>query len=122
MVVAPTRMPSLRSSPLYPDVAPSGVLPRQAKDQVPGLGVDRGTPRPPQPPVDPLAPDELAVPAKQRLWRDEERGPAFSAESPGSRGEEGSVEHTERRTSDLSPQDFQLVPKDGDLDLLRGLA
>jgi hypothetical protein len=46
----------------------------------------------------------------------------FSAQHPGGRGQEGSIERPKRRAGDLPPKNLHLVSEDGDLDLLCGLA
>ena len=67
-----------------------------------------------------LDPHKLSVPAKERLWRDHERGPAVAGQEPTGRREECSVGRAKVRTPDLPAQDAQLVTQDRDLDLLGG--
>jgi hypothetical protein len=74
MVVAPTLIPSLRSSPWTRTQPQSGVLTPQTEDEVPDLGTDAGTTRTSPPPVRPLAAYELPVPPQKRLRCDHERG------------------------------------------------
>jgi len=121
MVLAPTRIPTLAELALDPDVAPPRVLPGEAEDELADVRVDRRTSRLSPRSVDPLPPDELAVPPEQRLGRDEERGPSLTTHEPSGRGEENPVDRSEPRAPRLPAQDLQLVPKDRDLDVLRGL-
>ncbi len=80
-------------------VTPTGLIPASSEtapvlsgdpdddlDELIGHGrptrATRGTPAPP------FAPRELSVPAKERLWRDEEGAPAPSRQQPGEGGED----------------------------------
>jgi len=102
------------------NVAPAGVLPGQAQDDFTDLGVDWRTAELLSPSVGPLPPHKLSVPAKERLRRDHERGPAVAGQEPTGRREECSVGRAKVRTPDLPAQDAQLVTQDRDLDLLGG--
>ena len=89
-------------------VAPAGVLPRQAHDQLGGLRRQRWTAdvavR-----IGPAPPDERPVPAKDRLGRDEERRPPLSGNQPGESGDERPIRPAEAGTGDLASQHGQLV-------------
>lgn len=80
IVLAPTRTPSLRSSP-HPDTPPARVLPRQTKDELAELWVE-GRAADPLARVGPLSPHELAVPSKKRLWGHHEGAPAVPGQHP----------------------------------------
>jgi hypothetical protein len=55
----------LHQLPADPLVTPPGILPTEAEDEVPDLGLDRWSTGAPSPFVRPLLPDELTVPAEQ---------------------------------------------------------
>jgi hypothetical protein len=101
---------------LDPPIAPPGILPGQAQDQAPGLGVDGG---PAGPPVrfGPLPSHQVPVPSKERLRPDHERAPYLSGEEPARRGHERPVRPSVHRSLHLTPQDGQLVTEDGDLQI-----
>src|SRR3990172_10285841 len=57
----------LHQLPADPLVTPPRVLPAEADDEVPDLGLDRRPARVTPPPICPLLPDEFAMPAEQGL-------------------------------------------------------
>jgi hypothetical protein len=65
----------------------------------------------------PLAPDQLAVPAEQRLRLDDERGPPRSGKPPARRGQEQPVRPLEAGPLYLSTQDFHLVAEHEQFDI-----
>ena len=84
-------------------------------------GPSGGRPRA-SPPVGPLASDELAVPSKERLGRDQERGPTVPGEGPARRREERPIGVLQVRASDRPAENFHLVAEDGVLELELGHA
>ena len=105
----------LEQLPADPHVAPPGVLPAKAKDQIAQLGIDPRTSRPPAPPRSLLA-LELAAPALQRVGDNREAGPPLLREEPAYGGEEGSVGGAVAGPLPPPPgEDPQLMPQHGDL-------
>ena len=101
---------------LDPDASPPRVLPGEANDQIVASRVD-GRPARPSPTVGPLPPDQLAVPAKERLRRNHERGPAVPGDRPARRGEERPVTVLEVRAADRAAEHPHLMPEDRVLEL-----
>jgi len=100
-----------------PEVAPPGVLPRQAADQLHGLfgkgwttwsAVREG----------PAPADQRAVPSEDCLRRDEERSPELLGYESGQEGDEGTVGPGEAGTGDLAAEHSQLVAPNKDLCIL----
>jgi hypothetical protein len=116
MVLAPTRIPSLRSSPWILTHPHRGFsLPRRMTRSVTSAssgGRPGGSPT-----VGPFPPYELAVPAKKRLGRDHVRRPTVPGERSTRRGEERSVPVAKVRTPDRAPEHLHLVPEDRVLEL-----
>ncbi len=105
----------LEQLPADPHVAPPGVLPAKAKDQIAQLGIDPRTSRPPAPPRSLLA-LELAAPALQRVGDNREAGPPLLREEPAYGSEEGSVGGAVAGPLPPPPgEDPQLMPQHGDL-------
>ena len=102
-------------------VAPGGVLPRQADNQLLHLLIQRW-PAGLAVRVDPGAREEPSVPAQQRLRPDEEARPASSGQGTADRREPGPVGGLERGSWDLTAQDGELVTEDEDLEVLGGSA
>jgi hypothetical protein len=98
-------------------IAPARVLAREPQHEFALLGVDR---RPPWPyaRVCPPPSHELAVPAEQRLRRDEQTMAAPGREQPACRGEEGAVTRSQPWALDLPAQDLKLVAQHDQLDVL----
>jgi hypothetical protein len=71
----------------------------------------------PSPAVGPPPPDEVAVPAKQCLRRDHERGPPVPGEHPARRGEEHPIPVFELRSADGSAEHPHLVAQNCVLEL-----
>ena len=73
----------------------------------------RGSPAPP------FAPRELSVPAKERLWRDEEGAPAPSRQQPREGGEDCPIHRAVGDAHiELALEDQHLVAEHHDLDVL----
>jgi hypothetical protein len=107
-----------------PHATPSRVLPGHAQHERDDLGVDRWPARPaPLLAVGPLPSNQRAVPAHQRLGRDEKRRcPPPSGERPAGGGEQDPVTCGESGMAGLAPQDPKLMPKDQDLQILAAVA
>src|ERR687897_627024 len=115
-VLAPARIPSLRSSPwilMQPHLGFS--LPRR-RDEIDRLAIKRRPTRS-SPTVSPLAPDELAMPPKERPRRDHERGPSVPRQRPARRGEERPVAVLQLWTPDRAAEHPHLVAEGGVLEL-----
>jgi hypothetical protein len=69
------------------------------------------------PTVGPIPSDELAMPSKERLGRDHERGPPVPGQRPAHRGEEGPIPVAKLRPTDGAPEHLHLVAEDGVLKL-----
>ena len=117
IVVAATLNPSVRSSPGDPLVVPAAVLARESEDQLADLTADRRSPRARRW-VGPAPRHELALPAHERVGRDEERTPALAREQPAGGGQERAVDGPKRGPRNLAPQDGELMTKNDDLELL----
>src|SRR6266496_6411890 len=108
----------LAQLPADPHAAPPGILPGHPKDQFCGLRVDRWPARRALLAVGPLAPDQCAVPAQQRLGRDEQRCPPLSGEHPAGGGEQDPVACGELGRAALAAQHPKLMPQYQDLQVL----
>ena len=82
-------------------VAPPGVLPGEAHDQLDGL-VGKGWPAGPAVRVGPASADQSAMPAEDRLGRNEERRPPLAWDQLGQGGDERPVRPGEAGTGDLA--------------------
>ena len=100
-----------------PLVAPAAVLARESQDQFADLTADRRSPRA-RCRVGPAPRHELAMPADERVGRDEERTPALARQEPARGGQERPVGGPKRGPGDLAPQDRELVTENDDLELL----
>ena len=100
------------------EVAPPGVLPGQAQDQLDGL-VGKGRTTWSTMGVGPAPANKRAVPAEDRLWPDEERTPVLARYETSEEGNEGTVGPGEAGTSDLAVKHGELVAQYEDLRLLR---
>jgi hypothetical protein len=110
--------PELQQLPADPLVPPAWVLPAEADDEVPDIGVDRRPSGLTSPPIRPLLPDEFPVPAQQGLRPHDERGPAAPRQSPARRGQQDPVETVEPRTRHLPLEHLHLVPEHEELDVV----
>jgi len=94
----------------------TGVLPRQAADQLHGLfGKGRTTSSAVR--VGPALADKRAVPAEDCLRRDKERIPALSGYKSGQERDDGSVRPGEAGARGLAAKHGQLVAQDQDLSI-----
>jgi hypothetical protein len=64
---------------------------------------------------DPPAPDEIAIPAQQRLGADQEAGPAQPRQPLAETGEQEAIGRLPAGTLDLTLEDAQLVAQDQEL-------
>src|SRR5262249_23886198 len=103
------------------EVAPAAVLAREPEDERADRRVERRTARPPLR-GRPAVSDELAVPAHERLRRDEERRPRAARQDAAQRSKQQPVAPRQPRARDLTAQDRQLVPQHDDLEILRMVA
>ena len=85
-------------------------------DELGRLGIER-RPAGCAPTVGPLPPDELAVPAEERLGRDYERGPTLPAGRAARGGKERTIPVAKLRPVDRASEHLHLVTKDGVLEL-----
>ena len=63
--------------------------------------------------------DQLAMPAQQRRRRDDEDGPTIAGEQLRQRGQEQAIARRVPGQGHLPAQHGELVPQNGDLDILR---
>jgi hypothetical protein len=89
-------------------VAPAGILPRQANDQLLHALIQRRTARATTW-VGPGAGDQAAVPVEEGLGSDEEARPAGSRQDTADRGEQGAVGGLKLGMWDLAAQHAKLV-------------
>jgi hypothetical protein len=64
-----------------------------------------------------VAGDQLAVPAQQRRWGNEERGPTLAGEQPGQGGQHDPVGGLQLGAVDLATQDRDLVTQHKEFDI-----
>jgi hypothetical protein len=107
----PDPNPELAQLAFDPDATPPRVVSAETRDEVDGLGIDRRSARS-SATVGPLAPHELAMPPKQRLRRDQERGPQIPRQGPARRREEHPVAVLELGATDRAPEHPHLVAED----------
>jgi len=93
------------------------VLPGKTKHQRTNLVGDRRPTRSPSG-VRPSFPHKLAMPAKQRVRTNEERGPARPAQQPAGCSQEHPVSLVQPRTSDPAAENGEFVAWHNDLELL----
>jgi hypothetical protein len=93
---------------LDPLVAPARILLREADDQRLQLLIELRPPRPATR-IGPRSGDQAAVPAEQRLRRDQEAGPARSREHPADCRQEGAVGGLQPGSWDLAAEDAELM-------------
>jgi hypothetical protein len=103
---------------LDPHTTPPGILPGQAHNQPAHYRIKR---RPTQKavPVTPLPPQQLAMPAKQRLRRNQEHRPTIPRQQPARSGQQQPVAPPQRRPLDPPTEHGQLVPEHRVLHLQR---
>jgi hypothetical protein len=100
------------------EIAPSGVLSRQAQDQLYGpVGKGRMTWSTMR--VGPLPANKRAVPAEDCLRRDEERTPALARYEASEEGDERTIAPGEAGSWDLAAKHGELVAEHEDLGILR---
>jgi hypothetical protein len=99
--------PELQELAPDPEVAPSGILPSQTKDQLLDRGIDGRATRP----AGPVSPTdrELSVPPDERVSADQEALPPVRREESGRRGEERPISGGEPGSHPSSPEDLQLM-------------
>ena len=117
----PRPAPQAQQFPLDALIAPAGVLPRQADDQLLDLLVERRPPRSTTR-VGPCAGDQPPVPAQQGLGPDQEARPARPRQDTADGGEQGSVGRFELRSWSLAAEHGELMTQDKDLKVLGGIA
>jgi hypothetical protein len=100
------------------EVAPPGILPGQAQNQLDGL-VGKGRTTWSTMGVGPAPANKRAVPAEDCLRRDEERTPVLARYETSEEGNEGTVGPGEAGTSDLAAKHGELVAQDEDLGIVR---
>ena len=108
--------PELAELALDPDATPPRILPAETRDEIDRLAIKRRPTRS-SPTVSPLAPDELAMPPKERPRRDHERGPSVPRQRPARRGEERPVAVLQLWTPDRAAEHPHLVAEGGVLKL-----
>ena len=115
-MLAPHTDPELSELALDPHASPSRVLSTETDDEISRLGIEwrsSGS----SPTVGPLPPDELAVPAKECLGRDYERGPTVPGERAARGGKERPIPVAKLRPADRASEHLHLVTEDGVLEL-----
>lgn len=98
-------------------ISPAWVLPRHPQDERPDRRVHPGAAGSAAR-VGPAAGDEVAMPGKQGLRRDEEGRPAPSRQQAAGRRQKDPISRSQIGSMNLAAQDGELVPKDDDLQLL----
>jgi hypothetical protein len=114
---AETVMPSVAHSPTMRKVALARVLLRQTDNEgedgiIESVVNNRAVAR-----EDPVSSDELAVPAKQRRWRDEVARPVFTRQKPSERREQLAIGGGVAGPCHLAPQHRDLMTEHSDLDV-----
>src|SRR6266540_2592721 len=106
------RRPRAQCNSADPEVAPPGVLPTEAKDQMLDRGIERGTTGSARVASTPPAP-EFSVPPRERVRADQEAPPPVPGEQPKSCCQKGPIGRGEARSRSSSTEDLQLVAKHG---------
>ncbi len=101
-----------------PHAAPPGVLPGHPEDQCCGLRVDRRPARLTRFLEGPLASDQRAVPAPQRLWCYQKRCPPIPGQESAGGREQDPVACGELGAAGLAAQHPKLMPQNKDLQVL----
>jgi len=99
--------------------SPMWVLARQPKDQLASFQINRWPSRAASIRKGPFATDELAVPAQQRLRRDQQGTPTVPRQHPANRRQEDLVASSQLRPRDLPSKHRQLMAQNENLDLSR---
>jgi hypothetical protein len=102
---------------LDPAIAPARVLASQAEDQLIQLASECGPSARAGAEGRPLASDELAVPAEERLRLGEQRWPGAAREESAESGEEETIGRLPARAVDLALEDAELVAESENLSL-----
>lgn len=97
-------------------VAPAGILTSKPHDQLDGISRERRSPG--SMGIAPAAADESTMPAKDRLWRDEERRPPLPWHQPRQDCDQCPVRPRELGPSYLTAKDSQLLAEHQDLRVL----
>jgi hypothetical protein len=108
----------LHQLPADPLVTPPRVLPAEADDEVPDLGLDRRPAGVTSHPVCPLPPDQFPMPVEQGLRPHHERGPGAPRQRPARCRQQDLVQTVESRALHLPLQHLHLVPEHQELDVL----
>ena len=90
-------------------IAPARVLAREPKDECDDLSVERIGRDMLATRVRPVPANELTVLAQQCRWRHEESGPPLTRKKTGKRREHCAIAGREPRSSNLSPQNRELM-------------
>jgi hypothetical protein len=108
--------PELQELASDPQVAPSRVLPAEAKDQVLDRWIERGATggagAAPEP-----CPRELSVPPEEGVGPDQEAPPPVPGEQPGSRGQERSIGPGVARSRPSPTENLELVAEHRGLEI-----
>jgi hypothetical protein len=110
--------PELGEFSLDPQASPPRVVTSYSQDQVANVGCDRRSTAGRSVAVGPFPAHQLAVPTKERLRPDQERGPSLSRERSAQRSQVQPVPAAEAGPADLAPEDCELMAKDEDLDIV----
>jgi hypothetical protein len=106
---------------LDPLVAPAGILPCQADDQLLGSSIKRWTAGPTTG-IGPHSGDQAAVPAHQRLRLDEQARPAGPRQHAANGSQQGPIGRLEPWSRNLAAQHGELVAQHQDLQILGRVA
>ncbi len=116
-----TQAPKPQELALDSLVAPARVLLGEADDQLLHVLVERrsswSATR-----VGPRAGDQPPVPAQQRLWGDQEAGPAGPGQRAADRGKQGAVGRLQLGSWNLAAEHGELLAQHQDLQVLGGVA
>jgi hypothetical protein len=102
-------------------VAPAGILPGQADNQLLRILIEQWTPGSTTG-IGPCTGDQAAVPAQEGLGLDDEAGPAGPGQRAADRGEQGPVGGFQPGSRGLAVEHGELVAQYQDLQVLGGVA
>jgi hypothetical protein len=121
IVVALTRMPSLRNSPVILTQPQRGFSLAIRRMNATTSWVDRRAAGLAPVPVGPLSSYQLAMPAQQRLGRDKERCPPIPGDGSAGCCEQDPVKRRESGAAGLAAQHPQLLPEHQELQVLSAI-